>query len=65
MRILSLSDGDLSSTKVHLDHPERGLILPWPPTQILLVLMVDSLKWTAMYKQENNVSLANTFGVVS
>ena len=62
---LSLSDGDLSSPKVHLNHPERGLLLPGLPTQILLVPGVDSLKHTGMHKPENNASLANALDAVS
>ena len=65
MRILSLSDDDLSSPKVHLNHPECGLILPGSPTQILLVPRADSLKHMGMHKPENNASLANALDAVS
>ena len=50
MRIISLSDGDLSSTQVQLEHQERDLILPGSPTHIPLVPRVDSLKWTVMHQ---------------
>ena len=61
IHILSLYDGDLSSPKVHLDHPDCGLILLGSPTQILLLPRIDSLKHTAMHTPENTVYLANTW----
>ena len=65
MLILSLSDGDLSSPKTHLHDPERGLILPGSPSQIILVPRVDSLKHTGMLKPNTNISLINALDAVS
>ena len=65
MLILSVSDGDLSSPKTHLHDPERGLILPGSPSQILLVPRVDSLKHTCILKPNTNISLANALDAMS
>jgi hypothetical protein len=65
VHILSLSNGDLSAPHTHLDHPERGLMLPGSPTQIVLVPRYDALKWTAMLEGENSIALADALDAVA